>query len=70
MVDDTCGPQPRRTCLPYGAVMNSSEIQVTGDKAAPGLWMSFAAVCGLGATLFLYRRRPEGAAAPTVKATA
>jgi len=32
-------------------------IQVTHDKAAPGYWLSFAAVCGLGATLGLYRRR-------------
>ncbi len=32
-------------------------IHVTGNKAAPGMWMSFAAVCGLGATLYLYRRK-------------
>lgn len=31
-------------------------IEVTSDKAAPGLWMSFAAVCGLIATLILYRK--------------
>ncbi|WP_416466738.1 MFS transporter [Pseudomonas sp. LFS044] len=31
-------------------------IQYTADKAAPGYWMSFAALCALGATLFLYRR--------------
>ena len=31
-------------------------IQVTGDRAAPGYWLSFAAVCGLIATLMLYRR--------------
>jgi MHS family citrate/tricarballylate:H+ symporter-like MFS transporter len=36
-------------------------IHATGDKAAPGYWMSFAAACGLGATLFLFRRT---AAAP------
>jgi MFS transporter, MHS family, citrate/tricarballylate:H+ symporter len=30
-------------------------IERTGDKAAPGLWMSFAALCGLLATLALYR---------------
>ncbi|MEB0163364.1 MFS transporter, partial [Glaciimonas sp. CA11.2] len=29
-------------------------IQITGDKAAPAYWMSFAAVCGLMATLILY----------------
>ena len=38
-------------------------IHVTGDKAAPGMWMSFAALCGLAATLFLYRRREMTAAA-------
>jgi MFS transporter, MHS family, citrate/tricarballylate:H+ symporter len=31
-------------------------IQVTNNKGAPGLWMSFAAVCGLIGTLVLYRR--------------
>jgi MFS transporter, MHS family, citrate/tricarballylate:H+ symporter len=34
-------------------------IAHTGDKAAPGYWMSFAAVCGLIATLALYRK-PRG----------
>ncbi|WP_442781773.1 MFS transporter [Collimonas fungivorans] len=32
-------------------------IEATGDKAAPGLWMTFAAVYGLIATLVLYRKR-------------
>jgi MHS family citrate/tricarballylate:H+ symporter-like MFS transporter len=32
-------------------------IERTGDKAAPAYWMSFAALCGLIATLALYRRR-------------
>jgi len=36
-------------------------IGSTGDSAAPGLWMTFAAICGLIATLILYRR---GGAAP------
>ncbi|MFZ4876480.1 MFS transporter [Janthinobacterium sp. Mn2066] len=36
-------------------------IGSTGDNAAPGLWMTFAAVCGLIATLMLYRK---GGAAP------
>ncbi|ESS41607.1 proline/betaine transporter [Burkholderia cenocepacia] len=31
-------------------------IEVTGDKAAPGYWLSFAACCGLCATLSLYRK--------------
>jgi MHS family citrate/tricarballylate:H+ symporter-like MFS transporter len=32
-------------------------IEKTGDRAAPGYWMSFAALCGLVATLALYRGR-------------
>ncbi|GLU32394.1 MFS transporter [Trinickia caryophylli] len=32
-------------------------IHETGNKAAPGLWMSVAALCGLVATLGLYRTR-------------
>ena len=35
-------------------------IERTGDKAAPGFWMGFAGLCGLVATLALYRR-PAGA---------
>jgi MHS family citrate/tricarballylate:H+ symporter-like MFS transporter len=31
-------------------------IQVTGDRAAPGMWMSASAVCGLVGTWMLYRR--------------
>ncbi|HWZ48715.1 MAG TPA: MFS transporter [Herbaspirillum sp.] len=31
-------------------------IHLTGDNAAPGFWMTFAAVCGLIATLVLYRK--------------
>jgi MHS family citrate/tricarballylate:H+ symporter-like MFS transporter len=42
-------------------------IERTGDKAAPGYWLSFAALCGLVATLALYRR---GARLPTVPASA
>ena len=38
-------------------------IQASGDKAAPGWWMSFAAACGLAATLYLYRRGAEAARA-------
>jgi len=30
-------------------------IHVTGNKAAPGIWMGLAAACGLIATLVLYR---------------
>ncbi len=32
-------------------------IEALHDRAAPGLWMTFAAVCGLIATLILYRRQ-------------
>jgi MHS family citrate/tricarballylate:H+ symporter-like MFS transporter len=32
-------------------------IKLTDNRAAPGLWMSLAALCGLVATLVLYRRR-------------
>jgi MHS family citrate/tricarballylate:H+ symporter-like MFS transporter len=32
-------------------------IEVTGDKASPGYWMTFAAVCGLIATVLLYRNK-------------
>ena len=43
-------------------------IEYTGNKAAPGYWMSFAALCGLAATLVLYRKsgralQPAGQAA-------
>ncbi|WP_186208203.1 MFS transporter [Burkholderia gladioli] len=32
-------------------------IHATGDKAAPGAWMGVAAVCGMIATLLLYRTK-------------
>ncbi|MDQ0455044.1 MFS transporter [Rhizobium paknamense] len=31
-------------------------IETTQDKAAPGYWMGFAGLCGLVASLFLYRK--------------
>jgi MHS family citrate/tricarballylate:H+ symporter-like MFS transporter len=31
-------------------------IEALHDKAAPGYWLTFAAVCGLGATLYLFHR--------------
>jgi MFS family permease len=34
-------------------------IHATGNKAAPGLWLSAAAICGLVATLLLSRRRVQ-----------
>ncbi len=33
-------------------------IHVTGNKAMPGVWLSFAACCGLGATLMTLRMKP------------
>ena len=46
-------------------------IAATGDKAAPGLWMTFAAICGLVATLVLYRKNAARQAVPApVKAAA
>jgi MHS family citrate/tricarballylate:H+ symporter-like MFS transporter len=41
-------------------------IHETGDKAAPGYWMSFAAVCGLSATLWLFRRGARGEPVPVL----
>ncbi|MEL4013681.1 tricarballylate/proton symporter TcuC [Dryocola clanedunensis] len=40
----------------FTPAVSTALIQYTGDKAAPGYWMSFAAVCALLATLYLYRR--------------
>jgi len=34
-------------------------IKATDDKAAPGWWMTFAALCGLIATLILYQRQEK-----------
>ena len=36
-------------------------IETTGDKAAPGYWMAFAAACGFVATLILYRKSATAA---------
>jgi MHS family citrate/tricarballylate:H+ symporter-like MFS transporter len=35
--------------------ISTALIAWTGDKAAPGIWLSFAAACGLIATLWVYR---------------
>ena len=37
----------------------TSLIHATGDKAAPAWWMMFAALCGLVATLILYRKNGQ-----------
>ncbi|TYZ51617.1 citrate-proton symporter [Ralstonia solanacearum] len=39
-------------------------IHATGNKAMPGLWLSFAAICGLVATLTVASRQPRPAAMP------
>ena len=30
-------------------------IGVTGNRAAPGFWLAFSGLCGLAATLIIYR---------------
>ncbi len=40
----------------FSLAISTALIQWTGDKAAPGIWMSFGAICGLCATLAVYRR--------------
>lgn len=40
----------------FTPAVSTALIEATGDKAAPGLWMTFAAICGLVATLMVYRR--------------
>ena len=37
-------------------------IHSTGNKAAPGLWLMFAAACGLVATLVIFRTRRQAEA--------
>jgi MHS family citrate/tricarballylate:H+ symporter-like MFS transporter len=44
-------------------------IEVTGDNAAPGYWMSLAAACGLAGTWVLYRRAAAGQAATVRRIT-
>jgi MHS family citrate/tricarballylate:H+ symporter-like MFS transporter len=45
-------------------------IQLTGDKAAPGYWLTFAALCGLSATCVLYRGARKRDTAPEAVALA
>ncbi|HVI49870.1 MAG TPA: MFS transporter [Candidatus Sulfotelmatobacter sp.] len=40
----------------YTPMVSTWLIEQTNDKAAPGYWMTFAAVCGLIATLILYHK--------------
>ena len=44
-------------------------IDVTGDKAAPGYWMTFAAACGLASIFMLYGRKSSGGNAAMADAT-
>jgi MHS family citrate/tricarballylate:H+ symporter-like MFS transporter len=43
----------------FTPVVSTWLIEVTGDRAAPGLWMTLSAVCGLTGTLVLYRRHTD-----------
>jgi len=53
----------------FTPVVSTWLIERTGDKAAPGWWMAFAAACGLVAALLLYRPWIRaGAARPDVAA--
>lgn len=40
----------------FTPAVSTALIKITGDNAAPGLWMTSAAICGLAATLMVYRR--------------
>jgi MHS family citrate/tricarballylate:H+ symporter-like MFS transporter len=42
-------------------------IEVTGNRAAPGFWTSFASACGLVATLLIYRSTAVAARASTAR---
>src|SRR5882724_3345465 len=44
----------------FTPAISTALIEYTTDRAAPGYWVSFAAVCGLAATLFLYRKAAVG----------
>jgi MFS transporter, MHS family, citrate/tricarballylate:H+ symporter len=41
----------------FTPAVSTALIEMTGNKAAPGLWMSFAALCGLFATFMLLGRK-------------
>ena len=40
----------------FTPAISTALIHWTGDKAAPGYWLSFAAACACCATFVLYRR--------------
>lgn len=41
----------------FTPAVSTALIEITGDKASPALWMTFAAVCGLSATAWIYGLR-------------
>lgn len=43
--------------------ISTALIHVTGDRASPGYWVTFAALCGMCATLLLYRKGARAAIA-------
>jgi MHS family citrate/tricarballylate:H+ symporter-like MFS transporter len=46
----------------FTPAISTALIELTGNKAAPGLWMSFAALCGLVATFMLLGKRQTASA--------
>lgn len=46
----------------FTPAVSTALIEMTGNKAAPGLWMSFAALCGLIATFMLLGKKQHVAA--------
>jgi hypothetical protein len=47
---------PRALFGGFTPAVSTALIDMTGDKASPGLWMTFAAICGFFASLVVYRR--------------
>jgi MFS family permease len=43
----------------FTPAINTYLIQVTGNRAVPGLWLSFAAACGLAATVMGKKGSPD-----------
>jgi len=43
----------------FTPAVSTALIELTGDKAAPAMWMTAAAVCGLAATLLIYGRKVQ-----------
>lgn len=46
----------------FTPAISTALIHLTRDSAAPGYWMTFSAICALGATLVLYRKGERGTA--------